>query len=84
MGTDSSQVITWGGDLSLGTLWGSQCNWRRGGKVAGKRVQTTSLTLLSHSRLLLRPKLAVSREKMSGVNLALGKERTNYLIRYTM
>jgi hypothetical protein len=38
--------------------------------VAGRRVQTTGLTLLGHSRLLLRPKPAVSRGKMPGVNLA--------------
>lgn len=53
----------------------------RGGKVAGGRVQTTGLTLLGHSRLLLRPKPAVSRGKMLGVNLASEKEWTNYLIR---
>jgi hypothetical protein len=27
MGTDSSLSHIWGGDLSLGTLWFSQCNW---------------------------------------------------------
>jgi hypothetical protein len=49
--------------------------------VAGRRVQTTGLTLLGHSRLILRPKPAVSRGKMPGVNLASEKERINYLIR---
>jgi hypothetical protein len=39
------QVVIWGDDLSLGTLWGSQCNWRGGGEVAGRPVQTASLTL---------------------------------------
>jgi hypothetical protein len=42
--------------------------------MAGKRFQTTGLTLLDHSRLLLRPKPAVSRGKMPGVNLASEKE----------
>jgi len=51
------------------------------GKVAGRRVQTAGLTLLGHSRLLLRPKPAVRRGKMPGLNLASEKERTNYSIR---
>jgi hypothetical protein len=49
--------------------------------VAGRRVRTTGLTLLGRSRLLLRPKLAVSSRKMPGVNLASEREWTNYLIR---
>jgi hypothetical protein len=49
--------------------------------VAGRRVQTAGLTLLSHCRLLLRPKPAVSRGMMPVVNLASGEERINYLIR---
>jgi hypothetical protein len=49
--------------------------------VAGRRVQTAGLTLLGNARLLLRPKPAVSRGMMPGVNLALGGERINYSIR---
>jgi hypothetical protein len=49
--------------------------------VADRRVQTAGLTLLSYSRLLLRPKPAVRREKIPGINLASEKERINYSIR---
>jgi hypothetical protein len=35
-----------------------------GNKVTGRRVPTAGLMLLSHSRLLLHPKPAVSRGKM--------------------
>jgi hypothetical protein len=84
MGTDSSSSHHLGGDLSLGTLWYRQCNWRYDGKVIGRRVQTAGLTLLGHSRLLLRPKPAVSRGKMPGVNLASEKEKIDYSIRRAM
>jgi hypothetical protein len=49
--------------------------------MIGRRVQTAGLTLLGHSRLLLRPKPAVSRGKMPGVNLASEKEKIDYSIR---
>jgi hypothetical protein len=51
--------------------------------VAGRRVQT-AIMLFGYSRLLLRPKPAVSRGKISEVNLASEKEKTNYLIRRAM
>ena len=65
----------------LGHLTASGPSSGCGGKAAGRRVQTSGLTLLGHSRLFLRPKPAVSRGKMLGVNLASEKEWTNYLIR---
>ena len=54
----------------------------RFGKVAGRHVQTTSLTLLGHSRLLLRLKPAVSRGKTPGVNLA--SERKRQIARFVV
>jgi hypothetical protein len=47
--------------------------------VAGSRVQTTGLTLLSHSRLLLRPKPAMSRGKMPGGEFSLRKRKGKLL-----
>ena len=55
-----------------------------GNKVTARRVQIAVLMLLSHSRLLLHPKPAVSRGKMPRVNLASEKERTNCSIRRAM
>jgi hypothetical protein len=52
--------------------------------VTGRRVQTAGLMLLGHSRLLLHPKPAVSRGKMSRVNLTSEKERINYSIHRAM
>jgi hypothetical protein len=52
--------------------------------VISRRVRTAGLTLLGHSRLLLRPKLAVGRGKTPGVNLASEKERADYSIRRAM
>src|SRR5947209_11822976 len=72
-------VIVGHGGLSLGTQWCSQCNWRHGSKVAGRRVQTAGITLLGHSRLLLRPKPAVSRGMMPGGNLASEKGKDKLL-----
>jgi hypothetical protein len=46
--------------------------------VAGRRIQTTGLTLLGHFGLLFRPKPAVSRGKVPGVNLA--PEKKNKLL----
>jgi hypothetical protein len=48
--------------------------------VAGGRVQAVGVTLLSHSRLLLRPKLARSRGQRPEVNLASGNERKDKLL----
>jgi hypothetical protein len=47
--------------------------------MAGRRVQTAGLTLLGHSRLLLRPKPAMGRGMMPGVNLASEKGKDNLL-----
>jgi hypothetical protein len=49
--------------------------------VAGRRVQTADLTLLDYFCLLLRSKPMVDRGIILRVNLALKRERTNYLIR---
>jgi hypothetical protein len=67
-------ILEYGG-LPLERPEVSRRNYRRGGKVAGRRVQAAGLTLLGRSHLLLRPKSAVSCKKRSEVNLALGKGR---------
>jgi hypothetical protein len=77
-------VVFGHGGLPLGRPGVSRRNYRRGGKVAGWRIQGAGLALLSPSRLLLRPKSAVSCGKRPGVNLASGKERTDCLIHHAV
>ena len=52
--------------------------------MAGGHIQAVGVTLLSRSRLLLRPKLARSRGQGHEVNLASGNEMKGQIARFVV